>query len=170
LHWASEFIGKLYELGIVDGKTPTEFAPDDNLSRAEMVKIAMQSFGYELDTTLMPIFTDVKATDWFYSYVMTAKSLGIVSGYADSTFKPNDPITRSEALKIILVASKLDTTKAPAATFTDVPRNQWFTQYVDFAFDKKIVNGKAQTLFAPNDLITRAEMAKIAVNTIELQQ
>lgn len=167
-HWAVEYVNELFARGVVQGRSPGEFAPDDSLTRAEMVKIALESFGYELATSFQPVFPDVNPQDWFALYLVTARNSGIVSGYPDGTFQPNNPISRVEALKILLEASRLNIANVPASNFEDVARGQWFTSFVDFAFNRGIVSGKRPGVFAPSDNVTRAEMAKMAVMTLRI--
>ena len=166
-HWAVEYINKLYNMGVVKGKTETSFAPDDKITRAEMVKIAVLTFGGVPKDGDMPTYKDVKADDWFASYLAIAETAKVIDTATE--FRPNDPITRAEALKILLVASGKDLKGAASATFTDVKASDWFVSYVNFAFAKMIVSGKTETMFAPGDNITRAELAKMAVKTSELQ-
>ena len=168
--WASTYIQQLYSMGAVSGKTSTTFAPDQNLTRAEMVKIALLTFGYQVTAGATPTFKDVHAGDWFASYVAAAQKAGIVGGYADGTFRANSNITRGEALKILLTAAaNAYNTQSDIfdhwgnVAFTDVDQSAWYANYVNFAFANGIVSGKTSTTFAPNDNVTRGEMSKMAV-------
>ena len=167
-HWAVEYVNELFERGVVQGRSAGQFAPGDSLTRAEMVKIALESFDYDIASSFQQVFPDVNSSDWFALYLVTARNSGIVAGYPDGTFKPNDPISRVEALKILLEASRLNLSDVPASTFTDVARGQWFTPFVDFAYNRGIVSGKSPGIFAPSDNVTRAEMAKMAVMTLRI--
>ena len=86
--------------------SPNEyFNPDMSVTRAEATKMLVNAFGYELDSTGGPSFDDVSADNQFYAYIETAMNKGLVNGYEDKTFKPNNNITRAEAAKIIGVAT-----------------------------------------------------------------
>lgn len=170
-HWAESYIEKLYNLGVVQGKEADKYAPTDNLTRAELIKIALLTFAYPASTDVLEIFQDVPVDSWYFSFVTTAFNAGIAGGYTDGTFRPNAPVNRAEALKILLLAARIDIAAINAsssAVFADVKLNDWFAPYVYFAFNSGIVNGKTSITFAPGDYITRAEMAKIAVITLEL--
>lgn len=86
--------------------SPNEyFNPDMSVTRAEATKMLVNAFNYDLDSTGGPSFDDVAADNEFYAYIETAMNKGLVSGYEDKTFKPNNSITRAEAAKIVAVAT-----------------------------------------------------------------
>jgi hypothetical protein len=150
-------------MGIVKGKTAEIFAPEELLTRAEIVKIAILTFKIELKIDAKSSFKDVNVSDWFSAYVAAAESKGIISGYKDGSFKPNDPVNRAEALKILLIASGKDIGEIKTGPFVDILPTAWFAKYVNYAFNKGIVAGKTSTTFSPGDNITRGEIAKISV-------
>ena len=162
-HWAYEFIKELYCRGIVQGRTQNAFQPDSPITRAEMVKIALLNFDYKISSKKCE-FADIGTNAWYRKYVCTAKSAKIISGYSNGLFKPDQPVTRAEALKILLLASKtlIDKTTTES-TFNDIPTDAWYAAQVNFAAKLKIIEGKSKTTFAPEAKITRGEMAKIAV-------
>jgi hypothetical protein len=162
-HWLGYFIKKLFEMGVISGKTTETFQPDQPLTRAEMVKIALLTFQIKLDSQAKSTFLDVTEADWFAPYLATAQAKGLINGHSDGMFKPNDPVNRAEALKILLSASGLDLGDGQISPFSDVQEADWFAPYVDFAYSKAIVSGKTATTFNPGGTFTRAEMAKIAV-------
>ncbi len=174
-HWAEEFINKLFNLKIVQGKTSTTFEPESMLTRAEMVKIALLAFTDKYnDSTIpedqMPNFSDMKGPHWANRFIAIAQKEGIIKGYADGTFRPDAFISRAEALKILTETSqKISKYAYKKAPFTDVIETAWYVKYINFAFEKGIVSGKSPTLFLPDNAVTRAEAAKITVKLMELQ-
>lgn len=172
-HWAEEFVLELNNLGVVQGRVGSLFDPDSKLTRAELTKIALLTFDYEMESEdgeeFTAAFKDVKEEDWFYRFIAVAQHEGIVGGYNDGTFRPNVPVTRSEAVKILLKAAKIENEDIIVGNFSDVRVGDWFYAYVNLAFDLGIVNGKANGIFKPNDLVTRAEMAKIAIKALKIE-
>lgn len=83
-----------YVMGYPDGS----FGANRNITRAEFVAIAAR-FMNAKDGTVT--FSDVSTTNWAYQYISTAVSYGWIEGYEDGTFRPNQPITRAEAMTII---------------------------------------------------------------------
>jgi len=165
-HWAEEYIKTLRLAGIIGGKNEGIFAPDESLTRAEIVKIALNAFTVQLDEVSKKPFDDVELTDWFVAYVTTAKNKKIVSD-KNHNFSPNANVTRAEALKILLVTAGFEITNG-TTDFIDITEKDWYEDYIAFASDNEIVGGYKDGTFKPNQSITRAEIAKITVKTIEL--
>lgn len=167
-HWAATYIEQLYKMGVVQGRTPTLFKPDASLTRAELVKIAMITFGYEITEGAVPSFTDVSSSAWYAKFIAAAADAGVVSGYATGKFKPDAPVNRAEALKILLEAAQKKLEEVEAAPFTDVAQDEWFAKYVNYAYANGIVSGKTALRFAPGDNVSRAEMTKMTVKVLGL--
>jgi cysteine-rich repeat protein len=182
-HWAKNYIEALYRKGIVTGRDAGIFAPNENLTRAEFVKVALKSIGENADdnNALKAPFTDVPLFAWYAPYISRAKDLGFISGRADGTFGPDDIINRAEAVKMLFTAFNFDLKKKPATPseaskdrFIDLKETDWFYPYANFAIQNGIMEGVKsdsndhQRYFYPSSSITRAEMAKLAMKTIEL--
>ncbi len=170
-YFGKPYIQTLYDLGVVEGRSETTFEPNGFTTRAEVTKVALLTFNLPVGTNLDSLenYSDVDASGWFARYIATATRLGLIEGYGDQTFRPDDFVTRAEALKIFLSAANASVTSASGTNpFADVPSDSWFANYVLFAKLNDIVNGRSSTEFEPNSLITRGEMAKIAVLCSEL--
>ena len=87
-------------------------------------------------------------------------SNGILSGYSDNTFKPNNPITRAEVVKVILKAKYLKPSKYKNI-FTDVRSTDWFADYLQTAKDNKLIQGYPDRSFHPDEYITMSQWAVI---------
>jgi|GEM_PF-900421 len=162
LHWASEYMDYLKDNGVIRGYENGDLAPDQYVTRAELLKMAMK--GADISTSGLSYtvyFSDIAKTDWFYSYVEKASDLGLVEGYADGTFKPNNSINRAEATKIIIETFGADLESYVSGTFPDVSTSQWFANYVGTAFFYGLVNGQADGFFRPDWNMTRGEASKI---------
>ena len=160
--------------GIISGYPDNTFKPEKTINRAEALKIVMLAAGKiqadsqtQPQTTqqteqALPIFPDVKTSDWFNSYVTNAWDKEIVGGYPDGTFKPGNNINVAESLKIIEIAFKAElgsiVTENP---YPDVDKTVWYAPYAKYAQKKQIIwtfdDGK---LHAGRD-ITRGEFAQI---------
>jgi Cys-rich repeat protein len=166
-HWAKTYIERLFGAGVISGKTPTIFAPNDPVSRAELTKIGVKAFGHDIAEPRLVFeenaFTDVNESDWFFNYVNIAESLGCVEGYDDNTFRPNTYVQRVEALKIIicLAGMNVDDPAIPQATFPDLIPNAWYTKYVNYAQHANIISGYEDGNFGPANNLLRGEVAKI---------
>lgn len=169
-YFAHDYIKTLYDLGVIEGNDKGEFAPNNTLTRAEVTKIALLTFfTVELSETDEGLYNDLEEGAWYLSTVASATRFGIVEGFDDGSFRPNAPVNRAEALKIILKAAAVSLDEENSTlSFEDVPTESWYYNYILFAVNHGIVQGRSSTHFAPEDYVTRGEMAKIAVLTSEL--
>ena len=113
----------------------------------------------EAPVSVLP-FGDVKTTDWFYNDVKYVYEKGMMAGTAADVFAPNTTTTRA---MIVTILYRLEGSPAVTGTsaFVDVPAGQWYTDAVNWAAANQIVKGTSATTFAPNDSITREQMAAI---------
>ncbi len=153
----ANFIIDLYEAGVVEGRGDS-FEPTAHLTRAEALKIILLARGYEL-IDFGTSFKDVSLTAWYFPYVITAKDVGLVQGYSDLTFRPNDPVTRDEYVKMLL-AQDVDPDLAFESDLLDVDPDKWYAPYAEYAHDLGLDDG--DLYFIPGGLITRAEAARMA--------
>lgn len=91
--------------GGVSGYGDGTFRPYANTTRGQIAKIVVGAFAFPIATPLTPTFAGVPSTQVFYSYIETAAARGLVSGYADHTFRPYANVTRSQLAKIIVTAA-----------------------------------------------------------------
>lgn len=104
-------------------------------------------------------FSDVKDSDWYYEAVKYVHKNNLMQG-TDSGFEPDKKMTRA-MLVTVLYRMENQTEKAKSRGFTDVCDGQWYTDAVYWAAENGIVNGISDTEFAPNDSITREQMAAV---------
>lgn len=105
-------------------------------------------------------FDDVRTSDWFYEDVQYAISAGLFNGTGDTTFSPNNPMTRA-MIVTVLYRLEGEPKVEDYADFIDVGRHEWYTNAVAWASENEIVNGVGNDRFAPNNHITREQMAAI---------
>ncbi len=170
--WAEEYIYYLANRGMVNGKTETTFAPNDNITRAEFAAIFARMSGANLNAYTKAPFDDVENTGWYFGAVAWAAEKGIINGY-DGKFNPNDPITRQEmAVIAVRYADKVEGYTLPALaealTFADDTEISGYAKAsVSIMQRAGIISGKGGNRFAPADNATRAEAAKII--TVQMQ-
>lgn len=105
-------------------------------------------------------FSDVPKTFWGYEYIEAAAAKGLVNGMTDGTFAPDREMTRAEFVTMLWrMAGK--PAAAKAAPFTDVPADAWYRDAVNWAAEKKVVNGTSDTTFGPDGKVTRQEAVTI---------
>jgi len=130
----------------------------------------MKSLDIETGTMTTTSFTDIPAdAAWMISLLEKARTLGIVQGQTIDgrlIFRPNDAITRGEAITILLNAAKIPVDLSiTQTTFQDIPEvSQWMIPYIVKAQSLNIINGQVIDgifKFRPNDSITRAESVRV---------
>jgi hypothetical protein len=93
----------------------------------------------------------------------------IVSGYADSTFKPNNLVNRAEMLKIVLEARKpVENSEASDECFPDVQSHQWFAKYICYAKKENYIGGYPDGTFKPEKNVSYVEALKIAMKVYNI--
>jgi len=148
------------------------FAPNKPITRYELLRFALMSNCVELVRDVQDVslrFTDVPKTTFLTGdealerrIIYTAADLGIIRGYRDGYFRPDAPISRAEALKVLILAAELPPMEGHAAMlFSDVPLNEWYASYVERAAFDGLISGFADGSFHPEEKITRAEALKI---------
>jgi len=107
-------------------------------------------------------FSDVNRTHPNYTAITYLSQSGVIGGYADGTFKPENSINRAEVLKIILKGSGIEANEAYSASFPDVAEDAWFAPFVMKAKALGFVKGnEADGTFAPERQVNMAEFLKM---------
>jgi hypothetical protein len=96
-----EAVRYLYCAGVISGYPDNTFRPYNNTTRAQLCKIVVLAEGWPIDTSGGPHFSDVPPNHTFYGYIETSFNHGIISGYADGTFRPYNNATRGQICKIV---------------------------------------------------------------------
>jgi hypothetical protein len=156
----------LYCAGAISGYSDGTFRPYNNTTRGQLSKILTLAEGWAIDTSGGPHFSDVASGSAFYNYVETAYNNGIISGYADGTFRPNSNITRGQLAKVTVLAEgwAIDVTGAPH--FSDVPNSDPFYGQIETAYNRSVISGYADGTFRPGNDATRGQISKIVYAAI----
>lgn len=126
-----------------------------------------------LAQTAASTFSDLPQTHNNYVAITYLQEQKIVEGYEDNTFKPDQKVTRAEALKFILEGKDIEDTPnetPPVTSFTDVAENDWFSPYIHTALQRSIISGNPDGTFAPNREVVRAEFIKMLLNANSFKQ
>ena len=104
-------------------------------------------------------FKDIAEGDWFYKNVKYVNENGLMNGVEEDVFDPNGDVTR--AMFVTVLYRMEQEPKTGTATFADVDADSYYSSAVAWAEENNIVNGVSDTEFAPNDNISREQMAAI---------
>lgn len=160
----------LYCHGAISGYSDGSFRPYNNTTRGQLSKIAVLAEGWNIDTGGGPHFTDVQTNNPFYEYIETAYNRGVISGYADGTFRWGNNVTRAQLCKIVVNAEgwSIDTGGGPH--FRDVPPGDPFYGFVETAYSREVISGyscgSGCLEFRPGNNATRGQISKIVYNAV----
>lgn len=142
------------------------FEPDRNVTRAEFVKMLVRSLScrYTFEGTDSH-FGDIGSDRWYAEYITFAVNHHWINGYGDGTFRPDAPISRAEAAKILANAIQLPNDPKAQTSFIDIPKTSTFVPYIEALKSKKIVSGKTRTLYEPDAKISRTEVSRLIYKT-----
>jgi len=100
----AEAVTTLSSLGLFKGDDQGNFNPDKTITRAEFAAVIVRTMGMGDPGPTATVFTDVPATHWGSGYIQAATQMGILAGYGDGNFGPDDPVTYEQAVKMIVAA------------------------------------------------------------------
>lgn len=115
-------------------------------------------------------FSDINQAPWAEKAIYALVDMGVINGYPDKTFKPNNPVTRAEFAKMITLASGRYIEKDKAtyvSNFWDVPNTAWEYSYVSAALKFGFITGRSETIFDPASNITRGDLCLIVYRYIK---
>ena len=149
----------LYNAGIVNGETANLYMPENNITRAEFTKIAVNVFGLEAASTTSQ-FSDVNASDWFAPYVIAATEAGLVNGISENEFAPNADITREQMATII--GRQMNMTSTAAMTYPDAASiSDYAKEYVAGLTENALLQGDETGNFRPQANAARSEASAL---------
>jgi len=160
---------------VVNGFEDGTFRPAQDMTRAEFAEIMVRGLGLKPQEGKAP-FKDIQENDWYNASILTAFEFGLISGFEDGTFRPQDKITREQAMQIIARAmqisglkGKLQATDADVliVPFADAENvSAWAKNGVVDILNAEIVTGRSGKMLAPKANVTRAEIAVMIRNLL----
>jgi hypothetical protein len=166
-HWAKDAVNNMGSRMVINGTGGELFSPDRDITRAEFAAIIVRGLG--LLEKGVSAFLDVKVPDWYGSAVQTAYEYGLINGFEDGTFRPNEKITREQAMVIVskaMAITRLQSANPDRASddiligFTDATKvSIWAKSGVADSVQAGIISGRDNGVLEPKAFITRAEVA-----------
>ncbi|MFX3632385.1 MAG: glycerophosphodiester phosphodiesterase family protein [Candidatus Pristimantibacillus sp.] len=166
-HWARTDVELLANKLVVTGVSKDRFDGDRNISRAEFATLLVRALG--MDAAIASTsFSDIEAAAWYAEDVATAASAGLISGYKDGTFRPNEEITREELAAMIIRALTyigIDMTVSAEEQgnllnkFKDSSSIVWAKAEMAAAINGGLMNGVTSDTLGSSEHATRAQAA-----------
>lgn len=154
------------EKGIFEGYNDSSFKPYQPINRVEVLKAVLEALDYEIPEYAWGNqgFSDVVQNAWYVKYISTGKMYGIVKGYSDGKFNPDNQVTKAEALVMLLNAAKtksgLTVPYCTTQVYLDAKAGSWYSDAVCYAKYHALLADDG-FYFYPNQLFTRGETAQL---------
>ena len=146
------------EKGITNGTSPTTFSPEDPCTRAQTVTFLWRFKGAPEPAHSRSVFSDVRSTSLYYfKPVIWATDNQITTGTSDTTFSPDDTVTRAQVVTFLWRMAG-SPAAAGANPFQDVPADAYYAPAVQWAVNYQITNGTSETTFSPDAPCTRGQI------------
>lgn len=102
-------------------------------------------------------YNDITAEHWAFEAIEALSEKGIINGFSDGSFKPDETVTREQLVKMLVLAFEIE--GDAKCDFDDVSNDRWSAPYIGKAMSLGIVNGVSERLFAPENIVTREDAA-----------
>ncbi|MCI3927076.1 S-layer homology domain-containing protein [Paenibacillus sp. TRM 82003] len=169
-HWSEEAVNDMGSRMIVGGAGDGRFFPDETITRAEFAAVLVRGLGLKPGVGAAP-FADVSMDDWHNGYVDAAYAHGLLLGFEDGTFRPEDRLTREQAMAIADKAMALTGLKAKLTPYAveetlrslhDAEQiSDWARAGVAAGLQAGVISGRGEGEAAPQAYMTRAEIATL---------
>lgn len=166
-HWAEASIQSLVKAGVIDGYQDGSFRPEAAVTRAEFLSMIVRAF--HLTGTGSAGFADT-VSHWAKEAIATASTLGIVDGYEDGTFGPDDNITREQMAVILARAAHLAPANSGLEYKDSGDVSAWAQGPLVAVTAKGVLNGYEDGTLKPKAFSTRAEASVIIIRILDAQQ
>lgn len=159
--WSASVVERAAKMGIVTGYSDGSYHPNQKVTRAEFATMVAKAFG--LPNSSGSFFSDTQG-HWASKSIAALQAKGVITGYSDGSFHPNQEISRAE---IVAMLARL-TNYVPNASnlFLDVATN-WASEQINAFATAGIVTGKGNELFKPNDTASRAESVAMIIRLLD---
>lgn len=139
--WYHDAVSALAAKGIVGGYSDGSFRPEKAVTRAEFLVLALRFAEIPTENAERQLFSDVPISHWAANYIEAAVESGFISGYSDGSFRPDQQITRAEAVTILNRVSGRDqcVVVGNESSFSDVPADFWAYQAIMLAANQSIL-------------------------------
>ncbi len=170
--WYAGAVAYVRENGLMSGTSETAFSPDGTMTRGMLVTTLYRMAGSPSleNETLGDPFSDVPDGAWYASGVYWARLTGVVSGYSDGQFGPNDPVSREQIAAILWRYAGSPAAEAGTDFADEGSISDYAAQAVDWARANGIVSGVDGNRFLPQDSATRAQVAAILQNYLTMER
>jgi len=166
-YWAENYINQIYYNKLTTRYPDSTYRPQNNVTRAEMAAFLIRaSVGEDFTYKTEPYFSDTSSDHWAFKYIQKLRELGKTTGYPDSTYRPQNNVTRAEMAAFLIRASVgEDFTYKTELYFSDTSSDHWAFKYIQKLRELGKTTGYPDSTYRPQNNVTRAEMAAFITRT-----
>ncbi len=155
--WYTDAVSWAVEHDVAKGITENSFAPDSGCTRAQIVTFLWRAWDSPEPTSASCPFTDVPADAYYYKAALWAAETGVTTGTTDTTFSPDAPCTRGQAVTFLHRAAGTPQLSG-GDRFADVVPGSYYEDAVAWAVADGVAKGVTEDSFAPDSGCTRAQI------------
>jgi hypothetical protein len=167
-HWVERTADIFTKLRIIEGYADGTFKPDASIKRAEFAVILNRVFEIQGDNSSGIVLNDIGGS-WAKDAIQNLVATGVIHGYEDGTFRPNNTITREEM--VVMISRILNLNSVPMDTskgnFNDL-NDSYAANEIQAVAQAGVFSGKGNGVFDPKGNATRGEALQIILNMLEL--
>lgn len=149
----------LVNRGVISGYSDGTFRPSEAVTRGEAAKILAIAMGLNVARQQNPGFKDVPQSHPYYAYIAAIANEGVIDGFNDKSFKPNELITRGQIAKALTLGFQLEVASKINHNFKDVTSQNANEAYIQTLYNLNIAKGTTANTFEPFGTVTRAQLA-----------
>jgi len=166
-YWARRPIEDTGTVGLVEGYPDGTFKPDRALTRAELATLMVRAKGLKLpNRSAKKVFKDVKPSFWGAKYIEVAKREGLIKGYPDGSFRPNNKINKAEGVAVLVRFENLKVAhEVYEKPYWDVSVNNWSAKYIQAAKEHGMLKYVTRNYLHPKQNLARAEAVEMFSTT-----
>ena len=143
--------------GVVNGLTETTFGTKENCTRAQIITFIWRAMGKPEAASADYTFKDVEEGKYYFDAMLWGVENGIITGYNEDTFAPDDKCSRSQMATFIWRLAGEPEVAAEVSPFPDVGTGKWYTAAAIWAAEQEVVTGYSDGTFGPKNDVLRSE-------------
>lgn len=154
-------IRNLADRNLIRGYSDGTFRPNEKVTRAQVASIIANVLGINTTNVPNPGFSDVNSNSTHYPAIAALVDAGVMGGYGDDTFRPNEPLKRGHMSKILAKAFEFKT-NGTTTPFVDVNSTE-YKEFVEALYENGITTGTDKNRFNPEQTVTRGQLATFII-------
>ncbi|QFQ28738.1 S-layer homology domain-containing protein [Bacillus thuringiensis] len=163
-HWSTKAIYNLTNRKVVQGYGNNIFGFGDNVTRGQVARmIYMYVKPADADASFKNPFTDIKG-HLFEKEILALAKAGLVNGFGDGKYGPDDILTREQMAQVLTNAFKFKATKT--TSFTDIDKNSWALKAISALEENGVTIGTGGNMYSPYTHVTREQYSQFLYNSI----